>query len=122
MDKTSLMVGDFSDYVIASKSETYTADNLANITEKNSKNGFIFLIIPALKPIHLKFALESPEYKNLFDNPLIGVIAGVDLTEFAAGRVSKIINGKDKKVLENEAVALPITKPSSGTYGNNQCF
>lgn len=112
MDKTSLMVSDFSDYVIASKSETYTTETLDKITENNYENGFTFLIIPALKPIHLKFALESPEYKNLFDNPLIGVIAGVDLTEFAAGRVSKIINGKDKKVLENEAVALHCQLPA----------
>jgi hypothetical protein len=86
---------------------------LQNITKGSYKNGFTFLILPAFSQVHLKFALDAPQYENLFDNPLIGVIAGVALDELNSKK-AKIYFGNSDKVVANEenAVALHVALPA----------
>lgn len=108
--KDQIMVTDFSEISTESSITLYDESNLSDITRDAFDNGFSFLILPALQPIHLEFALNSPDYDNLFKNPLVGLIAGVALEEI--GHVSpKVFYGATGEFYENKGVALHVALP-----------
>jgi len=112
MDKTQIMVSDFTDLITDFRIQTFDNSELKDICKLGYKNGFNFLILPALQDIHYSFALNAPQYQNLYTNPLIGIIAGVDLAEFAQGRLSKTFNGTLQKNYTDKAVVLQAKLPS----------
>ncbi len=113
MDKSHVFVTDFSDLAEDLKIATYSVETLKNITSNGFDNGFHFLILPALRDIHLSFALNAPNYEKLFENPLIGLIAGVDLDEFTDGRLSKTFDGSTGEAHTDLGVALHVKLPES---------
>lgn len=106
MDKENIFVSDFSDLVTNFTISVLDEQSLKNVCTNGFDNGFNFLILPALRDIHLSFALNSPNYDNLFQNPLMGLIAGVDLNEFTKGRLSKVFNGLTGESFTENAVVL----------------
>jgi len=112
MDKEHLFVSNFSDLVDEIQITTYEEEYLENVCANGYENGFNFMILPALRDIHLSFALNAPRYEKLFDNPLIGLIAGVDLEEFSNGRLSKTFNGMNGQEYTDSAVVLHAQLPS----------
>ncbi|MEL6538540.1 MAG: hypothetical protein AAFQ98_24170, partial [Bacteroidota bacterium] len=73
----------------------------------------IFLIIPALRDIHLSFSLNAPDYEQLFTNPLIGLVAGADLEEFTNGKLSKTYNGATGDSYTDAGVVLHAKLPAN---------
>jgi len=111
LEKEYLFVNDFSSFVKSIKIKVYDEDNLHTVTTSGFDNGFNFIIMPSLVPIQLKFALESRNYDNLYDNPLVGYVAGVDLDDF--GKVStKVFDGSNSQMFEKEAVVMHAELPS----------
>lgn len=108
MDKESLFVHDFTDIAEDYKILTYNKEGLQEICQNGFNNGFHFIILPALQKIHLSFALNSPDYNDLYLNPLVGLVAGVDLDEFANGRKSKVYNGETGESFDDSAVVLHV--------------
>lgn len=108
MDKDHIMVSDFTDVVKKFKITKYDAPSLKNICKNGFENGFNFMILPALRDIHYAFALDSPNYENLFQNPLIGLIAGAELEEFSKNGLSKVINGETGESYTDSAVVLHV--------------
>ncbi len=106
MDKTMIFVTDFSDSVSQIAIKTYEENELSNIASNSFDNGFNFLILPALGDIHMSFAMHSHEYPGLYNNPLIGLIAGVDLNELSQGKLSKTFNGQTGNAYTDKGVAL----------------
>lgn len=113
MDKEHIFVTDFSDTAVNFKVATYDQSNLNTVCTSGFENGFHFMILPALKDIHLQYALEAPTFPNLYTNPLIGLIAGADLEEFAAGKPSRTYNGSLGESYENSAVVLHVEVPEN---------
>jgi len=106
MDKEQIFVTDFTSSIVDFKINTYQENSLENICVNGFDKGFNFLILPALRDIHLSFALNSPAYPDLFTNPLLGLIAGTDLDEFSQGKLSKTFNGKTLESFKDAGVAL----------------
>jgi hypothetical protein len=111
MDKEHIFVCDFTDTVAAASIATYDVDTLHRVAEGGFANGFNFLILPALRDIHMEFALRAPDYEGLYENPLVGLIAGVDLEEFAQGRLSKTFNGQTGRSYTDKGVAFHAQLP-----------
>ncbi len=93
MDKTKLLVTDFSEYIDEFRIETVTEQTIEKICVDGFANGIDFLILPAMQKITSSFALHSPKYENLYTNPLYGVVSGRELSEFTKGIPSKTYNG-----------------------------
>lgn len=93
MDKSKVFVTDFTESISDFKILTINEESLSSISSAGFDNGFSFLILPALQSIHYSFAFNASKYSDIHKNPLIGLIAGVDLEEFGNGRLSKTFNG-----------------------------
>ncbi len=90
----------------------YTSETIDQIYIDAPKNGFTALIIPALSPVHLSFALKAPNYKNFAMSPLIGWISGVMLEDL--GKVTpKIAIGNSLKISDSTAVAMHVYLPQN---------
>ncbi|AFM03584.1 hypothetical protein Fleli_1146 [Bernardetia litoralis DSM 6794] len=106
MDKEHVFVSDFTDIITDFKISNYDEPALKNVCINGYENGFNFLVLPALCPIHLSFSLHVSTYENLYTNPLIGIIAGAELSEFVKNHESKVFNGQTGEVFTHEAVVL----------------
>ncbi len=107
-----VFVTDFSEYATEFKIINYTTDTLENITGDAYDNGFSFLILPAGQPIHLSFATNSPGYKNLFNNPLIGFVAGVKVENIGID-AAKVVDGNTGRSGSNIGVAMHFKLPEA---------
>ncbi len=112
-DTTKLIVSDFTEIISNFKIITYKEYELYNFVSNSFENGFNFIVMPALTPIHLSFALEAPIYTDLYKNPLTGLIAGDDLDEFDENQVSKVYNGLLGESYNENAVMLHAELPSN---------
>lgn len=108
LDKGHVFVTDLTALAENVAISVYSEETLPTVATSGFPNGFHFLILPAFKDIHLSFALHAPDYPELFSNPLIGLVAGADLDEFAVGKTAKVVNGQTGEFLEKEAVVMHI--------------
>jgi len=112
LDKEHIFVTDFTDLLEDAKVAVYDVNNLQQVCTQGFENGFHFMILPALRDIHLSFALNAPDYPNLYDNPLLGLIAGTDLEEFSKGGLSKTFDGTTTQAFTDRAVVLHTKLPA----------
>lgn len=90
----------------------YGEHELDRIPSGYSANGFTRLILPASSATHQRFAHECSTWPGVFDQPLVGWVAGVDLKDL--GNVKpKVINGETGEIAENKAVALHGSLPDT---------
>lgn len=76
-----LFVHDFSESIIDFKIVAYDCNTINHVTIDQYGNGFTNLLIPAFSDIHQKYANEAPQFTNLYNNPLVGWVVGVNLSE-----------------------------------------
>ncbi len=95
-------------YLISS----YTSSEVDNIVQDTFDNGASIVIIPPFTEIHQNYAIKIPENENLFNNPIIGWIAGIDLN---SQDTAKTFNGKTGEVYTDNAVAIHIELPDNKT-------
>ncbi len=69
------------------------------------------VILPANSGVHVDFALNAPKYVGFATHPVIGWIAGVDLSELATA-TPKVFGGKPE-ALEESAVVLRFRVPDN---------
>lgn len=60
----------------------YNRDSIRKIVEQGFDNGFSFLILPGLTDVWAKYALESPEWEDIYVNPRVGWVSGVKYEDF----------------------------------------
>ncbi|MBL6449066.1 hypothetical protein JMN32_22330 [Fulvivirga sp. 29W222] len=106
-----LMVSDFTDLIKSFSISVFDETSLKNVSTSGFENGFNFLVLPALRDIQFSFALNSSSYEKLFENPLIGLVAGVDLEEFTKGKLSKTFYGPSGESFTDNAVVLHAELP-----------
>lgn len=111
MDKTKVLISDFTSWVTNVDIQTLDTNTLKNVCTNGYENGFHFLILPAARDIHYSYALNAHNYDNLFTNPLIGLVAGVDLDELSKGRLSKTFNGLLGENYIDQAVVMHCELP-----------
>jgi len=85
-------------------------DTLSLITSERYKSGFTYLLLPAFSEVHYRYALEAPGIQGLFDQPIFGWVAGVQMSE-VGDRVPQVFDGSTGTAFENAAVALHVELP-----------
>ncbi len=85
----------------------YNAETLGNVYIDAGEGGISFILIPALSPSHVSFALNAPNYKDFGAQPLVGWISGVHLNDL--GKVTpKVFNGETGECFEKEAIVMHV--------------
>jgi hypothetical protein len=95
------------DCVIAATVKLYDPGELERIPADYKSNGFAYLVIPAFSEAHQKFAQECFNWPGVFDRPLVGWIAGIDLKDL--GKASpKVYNGQTGESSSTKAAVMHI--------------
>jgi hypothetical protein len=89
---------------------TYDGQTLPRIGDDEFENGFTVLILPAFSSIHERFAEDSHRYKGIFNRPLIGWIAGIDLGD-SGKMIPKVFNGIEGEEQTDVGVAMHVQLP-----------
>lgn len=105
-----LFVTQLPDFVREAEVRLYPPDQLPSIPSHYPENGASFAILPASSQAHVTFAHHSSSWKGLFDRPLVGWIAGVDLADL--GKVSpKVFIGTGESS-DNAAAVMHVKLPA----------
>ena len=110
--KEKIFVTEIPEYIKKSEIKNYNENNIKNIALDASENGFTFLIIPALSNVHLSYAQNAPNYKDIFLKPIIGWISGIAVEEIGE-KTAKIMNGSTKEISDQNAIAIHFTLESN---------
>ncbi len=97
---------DAEDFII----KTYDADNIETFPGDGFDNGFTFLIIPSLTEVHKSFAIKAQDMENLYNNPVVGWVSGVDLNSLD---IPKVFDGTKASAYDNKAVAIHVKLPEN---------
>jgi hypothetical protein len=108
-DKVQVTV--LPDFVNVSTVELYDTSELQHIPAGYKPNGFSYVVIPAFTESHQKFARECTTWTGVFDRPLIGWIAGIDLKNL--GKASpKVVHGRTGEVSASKAAVMHVDLPA----------
>lgn len=103
LDENKVHVTDITDVVVDFQIKEYDENNIKNIVEDEFENGFTVLIIPALQEIWQDFSINAPDFPNLFNNPLVGWVSGVEFSKVGI-QTPKVYLSNNK--YEKNAVAI----------------
>ncbi|MGG7566147.1 DUF6976 family protein [Rhodovulum sp. DZ06] len=87
-----------------------SAEELPRLSEGRYKQGFSAILIPAFCEAHTAFAMEGSRYPGVFEQPLMGWIAGVHLDEIGT-RKPKVFDGATGAAHEEGAAMLYVQLP-----------
>jgi hypothetical protein len=106
-----LFVTQLPAFVLGGDIKLYTPDTMATIPAGYPTNGATFAIVPASSQAHTEVAHHSTTWPGLFDRPLLGWVAGVDLADL--GKVTpKVFLGSGASS-ENAVAVMHVTLPAS---------
>ncbi len=92
------------------KIKTFDENDIDSLLDDSFENGFSFIIIPAFQNVHSAYALKMPNNTNLYNNPVVGWVSGVELNSLDT---PKIYNGLTGKSFEDQAVIAHIELPKN---------
>ena len=88
----------------------YDVDELERIPRDYRANGFSYIVIPAFSDAHSKFAQDCCTWPGVFDSPLVGWIAGIDLNDL--GKVTpKVFDGQTGESSSSKAAVMHVDLP-----------
>lgn len=105
-DVNRIFVHDLTDIGATATVKRYSADQLSHIGADYPKSGFSVLIVPGGSGVHARFAKEVQSYDGIFNSPLLGWIAAVDVADIGK-RKPKVFAGSADAITE-EAVVLHV--------------
>ncbi len=88
----------------------FTTSELSGIYRDSEEGTVSFVILPADSSAHTEFALHAPRYPNFAMHPLVGWIAGVDLT--MVGKTSPKVFCGAPRPLSDGAVVMRLKLPA----------
>lgn len=105
-----LQVVELPSFVRQVRTRRYRAADLAQIPGDYPKNGASLIVIPAQTEVLQVFARDCSSYDGIFDRPLVGWIAGVELSDL--GKVTpKVFDGQTGDVSVDEALVMHFELP-----------
>jgi hypothetical protein len=109
--KDKIFVNELPGFVTSVSVKTYNENTISSIYRDAPENGLSIVIISGSSPTHFSFALNAPRYERFAMRPLIGWIAGTEVSDI--GKVApEVISGKNRLGQANAAVAMHIGLPS----------
>jgi hypothetical protein len=106
-----LFVTQLPDFVLEGEVRLYSPDTMATIPAGYPSNGATFAIVPASSQAHVEFAHHAATWPGLFDRPLLGWVAGVDLADL--GKVTPKVFVGTGESSENGVAVLHVTLPAT---------
>ena len=88
----------------------YSAADLRNLFQDTSEGTVSFVILPADSQTHTEFALNAPGYPGFALHPLLGWVAGVDLS--LAGTLTPKVFCGSPQPLDNAAAVMRMKLPA----------
>ncbi len=101
----------FPDFCKEAVVKSYPVAQLPSIPKDYPGNGVSFIILPAGSDVHATYAKECSTWPGLFDRPLVGWIAGVDLEELSSS-VAKVFDGRTGEASHTTAVVMHVPLPA----------
>ncbi len=98
------------DFVCDATLKLYDPDEMERIPADYKPNGFAYVVIPAFSEAHQKFAQECSNWPSVFDRPLAGWIAGIDLKDLGKA-TPKVFNGQTGEVSATKAAVMHVDLP-----------
>ncbi len=92
--------------------KVYDARGISQIGVDSPENGYTIVILPAFSEIHSQYALEAPQYKDLFFKSVAGWIGGIHLDDLGK-KQPRVFDGSTGEVLSDRGLALHIELPTS---------
>ncbi|MEN9445390.1 MAG: hypothetical protein RIS47_2281, partial [Bacteroidota bacterium] len=80
-NETMLFITDFTELVSGFKVASYSAQELPSFSVDTFENGFSVVVLPAFSGVVSEFGLHSLSYNGIFDNAILGFVAGVALSQ-----------------------------------------
>jgi hypothetical protein len=82
-------------------------DSLARVTARRFAGGYSYLLLPAQSEVHLRYAVEAPSYPGLYEQPVVGWIAGVHLDDLGKTK-AKVFDGSTGEMHDDVGVVLHV--------------
>lgn len=98
-----VFVHDLTDIARSARIKRYTADDLAGIGADYPASGFSVVIVPGGSDVHRRFAKEVQNYEGVFNSPLLGWIAAVDVAAIGK-REPKVFAGSPTPITGDAVV------------------
>jgi hypothetical protein len=89
--------------------KSYSADNIRNVAEDASDNGFSIVIVPFDSDVHKEYAQNAEGFNKMFLRNVAGWVSGLNLGK--SDQTPIAVNGAIAQVLTNDAVALHLEVP-----------
>ncbi len=105
-----IFVNELSSFEHNYKIKTYDDNTIDQLTKDSYSNGYTMLIIPPFTKIHEKFALKAQNMPDIYNNPVIGWIAGMDLN---SSDKAGTLNGREDQIYRDKAVAIHVKLPEN---------
>jgi len=90
--------------------KTYDDDSIESFLDDSYDNGYSLLILPAFQKIHQTFAIKAEDMGNLYNNPVVGWVSGVNLN---STDIPKVYNGLNANSYTDKAVVLHVELPEN---------
>ncbi|MCI4661707.1 MAG: hypothetical protein MRY63_07820 [Neomegalonema sp.] len=93
------------------KTVVLPAAEIGKLAADRFSHGFTGILIPGFSSAHTEFALKAAEIEGVFDQPLLGWIAGVHLTEIGSTK-PQVFDGSTGIAHEDGAALLHVELPA----------
>jgi hypothetical protein len=107
-DQDNIFVNHIKTYNNEYKIVEYDLNTISDIAKNPYNNGYTILILPPFQQITENYAIQTESLENLYNNPITGWVAGIDLNSSDTPRV---YNGRIGKSYTDKAVALHVMLP-----------
>lgn len=111
MDRERVFCTRLTDAVDA-RTEMRDAEHLPRLADSRFAQGFTAILIPAFSEAHTAFAMEGSRYPGVFEQPLMGWIAGVHLDDIGTKK-PKVFDGATGEAHEEGAALLYVELPAA---------
>ncbi|MDF2234677.1 hypothetical protein P2H44_19125 [Albimonas sp. CAU 1670] len=108
-DRARLMCTEIES-ALEARVRTLTPEALPTLAQERYAHGATLILIPAFCEAHERFALDGATWPGLFEQPLMGWIAGVHPDEAERAR-AKVIDGESGRMLKEGAVLMHLALP-----------
>jgi hypothetical protein len=95
---------------LETKVVTLTATTLPDIAQGRYHDGFSYVLMPAFSDVHSTYAIDGPAYDGLCDQPVMGWVTGVLLSELGT-RTPKVFDGTTGRMHEAAALVMHVRLP-----------
>ncbi len=105
-----IFVNQITTYNGAYSIKVYDENSITQIVNDSYENGYTILILPPFQKIHEEFAIQAENINGLYNNPITGWIAGMDLNSSDS---PKTYCGFTGQVYSDRGVAIHVKLPEN---------